>query len=41
MSKCKFYRLKILLKTLDFSFDVLGLTETWLNESNEMKNENA
>ena len=26
--------LKILLETLDFSFDVIGLTETWLNESN-------
>ena len=25
---------KILLKTLDFSFHVVGLTETWLNESN-------
>ena len=25
--------LKILLETLDLSFDVIGLTETWLNES--------
>ena len=25
---------RILLETLDFSFDVIGLTETWLNESN-------
>ena len=23
-----------ILETLDFSFDVIGLTETWLNESN-------
>ena len=29
-----FADLKILLETLDFSFDVIGLTETWLNESN-------
>ena len=29
-----FTDLKILLETLDFSFDVIGLTETWLNESN-------
>ena len=26
--------LKVLLRTLDFSFDVIGLTETWVNESN-------
>ena len=29
-----FKDLKVLLRTLDFSFDVIGLTETWLNESN-------
>ena len=29
-----FTDLKILLETLDFLFDVIGLTETWLNESN-------
>ena len=29
-----FTNLNILLETLDFSFDVIGLTETWLNESN-------
>ena len=29
-----FTDLKVLLRTLDFSFDVIGLTETWLNESN-------
>ena len=29
-----FTDLNILLETLDLSFDVIGLTETWLNESN-------
>ena len=29
-----FTDLKILLETLDFSFDLMGLTDTWLSESN-------
>ena len=29
-----FKGLKIVLENLDFSIDVIGLTETWLNESN-------